>query len=76
MKKKRFIEGTQLDRFNGNINKNNKSKVRWVCFDKSRNKWLASITFKRKQYYLGRYNTIAEAEQARELAEKELLNKE
>lgn len=76
MKKKRFIGGTLPDRFNGNLNKNNTSKVRGVCFDKSRNKWLSYIMFKRKFYSLGRYNTIAEAEKARKLAEKDLLNKE
>lgn len=72
MVKKRFIEGTQPDRFNGNINKNNKSGIRGVCYDKSRNKWKATITFKRKTYNLGRFDTIGEAEKVRNEAERKI----
>lgn len=72
MKKKRYMEGTQPDRFNGNINKNNKSGIRGVCFDKRRNQWCAHITYKGKTYFLGRYYNIGDAEEAREKAEREL----
>ena len=36
-----------------------------MCWDKNRNKWIATFQYQRKQYHLGRYNTIAEAEKVR-----------
>lgn len=36
-----------------------------MCWDKNRNKWIATFQYQRKNFYLGRYNTIAEAEKAR-----------
>lgn len=46
-----------------------------MCWDKNRNKWIASFQYKRKHYYLGRYNTIAEAEKARKKFENEIRQK-
>jgi hypothetical protein len=37
------------------------SKFKGVCFDKSRNKWISSIHFNGKQYYLGRYDNEVDA---------------
>lgn len=63
---KRYWNKTQPDRiFSNNLNKNNKSGIKGVCFDKSRNKWLASFQYQGKHYNLGRYNNIADAEKAR-----------
>lgn len=53
---------------------NNTSGVTGVTWDKSRDKWKASINMDSKSYYLGRYNTIKEAAQARIHAEKILHN--
>ena len=48
---------------------NNTSGRKGVCFDKSRNKWMASITFNKKTTHLGRFETFEEAVKAREEAE-------
>ena len=49
-------------------NKNNKTGVRGVCYDKSRQKYMAYIEFNGKKQYLGRFNTIEEAANARKEA--------
>lgn len=52
-------------------NKNNKTGVRGVCFDKSRGLYIASITIKRKQRTLGRFAKLEDAIKARKKAEEE-----
>lgn len=54
---------------NGNIRINNKTGVNGVYYDKSRNKYVAKIRVNYKQIYLGRFNTLEEAENARKNAE-------
>lgn len=72
----RYWNGTQPDRiFSNKLNKNNKSGIKGVCFDKSRNKWLATFQYQGKHYNLGRYNTITEAEKARKKFEKFIKEK-
>lgn len=51
---------------------NNTSGRKGVYFDKSRNKWMACITFNKKTTHLGRFDTFEEAVEAREKAEKEI----
>lgn len=51
---------------------NNSSGHKGVSFDKSRNKWIAYITFNKKNYNLGRYDKYEDAVIARENAEKEI----
>ena len=46
-----------------------------MSWDKNRSKWIASFQYQRKHYYLGRYNTIAEAEKARKKFENEIRQK-
>ena len=53
--------------------KNNKTGYKGVCFDKSRGKYIASISCNRKQYNLGRYKTAEEARDAYEKKQKEIL---
>ena len=48
----------------------NTSGVIGVCFDKSRNKWQASIGVDGKQIHLGRYKNIEDAKSIRLLAER------
>ena len=50
---------------------NNTSGVIGVCWDKSRNKWAASIMYNHKNIHLGRFNTKEEAIEARKQAEIE-----
>lgn len=55
------------------VKKNNKSGVTGVRWDKSRNKWLAQISFQKKYYYLGRFENKEDAIKIRKKAEKELF---
>jgi hypothetical protein len=45
-----------------------------VTWDKSKNKWLASIIFKKKYFFLGRYAKKEDAVKARKTAEEKLFN--
>lgn len=56
------------------INKNNKSGVKGVYWDKSRGKWSASITFKRKNIHLGRFDNKQDAIEARKRAEEKYFH--
>lgn len=53
--------------------KSNTSGVTGVSWDKSRQKWSASIIFKKKIYYLGRYENKEDAIKARKEAEEKLF---
>lgn len=48
----------------------NTSGRKGVCWDKTREKWIATITFNKHYYFLGRYEDFDEAVIARELAEQ------
>ncbi len=52
------------------INKNNTSGYKGISYDKKRKKWVAQITFKKKNHHLGRYDTLEEAIAARKKAEE------
>lgn len=67
------IENTNVKNLTMKISKRNKSGIKGVCFDKSRNKWIAQIRFKNVNYHLGRYDTKDEAEKIRKEAEKNLF---
>lgn len=56
-----------------NINKNNTSGRKGVCFDKHSGKWKSYIRIKKKLYHLGLFETIDDAIKAREEKERELL---
>ena len=49
-------------------NKNNKTGVRGVCWDKRRKKYIAYAEYNGKNKFLGRYNILEDAKKARELA--------
>lgn len=55
--------------------KNNKTGIKGVFYDKVRDKYIASIGFKCKQYYLGIFNDIEDAINTRKEAEKNLHGK-
>ena len=59
-----------VNRINTDMMKNNTSGVIGVTWDKSRNKWKASLNINHKCYNLGRFNTLKEAKAAREEAER------
>lgn len=67
-----YVQGTQLSRIqNISPTSANSSGVVGVCFDKKSGKWDARLTFQKKRHYLGRYDTLAEATDARKKAEQE-----
>ena len=67
-----FVDGTSLVGISPNraLNKNNSSGYKGVHYDKSRSKWVAQITFQRKNHPLGRYDTLEEAIEARKKGEE------
>lgn len=54
---------------NGNLRVNNKSGVKGVCFEKSRNKWSAKIKVDYQTINLGRFTSKQDAIKARQDAE-------
>lgn len=74
--RKDCVEETRLRMLTAKKPQNRKNKdsgVKGVIWDKRRRKWMAQIQFKGKRYYLGRYDTVDEAEAARKEAEKTLF---
>lgn len=72
--KKLYIDGTAPCKLDGSrIRETNTSGATGVWYDKSRGKWCAEIMFKKKKYYLGRYGTKEEAEEARKTAEEKVF---
>lgn len=59
------IEGTNVNNLIAGMPKNNKSGVKGVYWDSKREKWVAQIGFKGKNYRLGRYNRLEDAKEAR-----------
>ena len=68
------VEGTVPEQIeNPTKRKTNTSGVIGVWFDKSRGKWTAEIMFRKKKYYLGRYEDFNDAVKARKAAEEEIF---
>lgn len=64
-----FIDGSQPIKI-GAMTASNKSGIVGVNWDKSRQKWQASIRYKGKKYNLGRYDRLEDAAKARMKAEE------
>ena len=63
------FDGTSLDLIKSKkLPTNNTSGVKGVYFQKG--KWIAKIVFQKKQFHLGKYDRIEDAEEARKTAEK------
>ena len=70
---KYIIDGVNVAIINNNkLQSNNKSGVKGVHWDKKREKWVAQIQFKNKNYSLGRYENKEDAIDARKEAEEKL----
>jgi hypothetical protein len=68
-----FIENTSIPKLKSNgLQRNNTSGVVGVSWHKHIKKWYARISFKGKNYSLGYYDSLGEAEEIRETAKKEL----
>ena len=65
-----LLAHTRMDVFNQKMRRDNTSGVTGVRFEKG--KWVATITFQKKDYYLGRYEEMEEAVKARREAEERL----
>lgn len=60
------------NQWNRKIDSRNKSGIKGVCWDKFRNKWVSSVRKHNKNIYLGRFDTIQEAEKAVKIGRNEL----
>lgn len=56
------------NQWNSKLRLTNKSGIKGVSFDSARNKWVAEVIANKKKYFLGRFNTIAEAEKTVKIA--------
>lgn len=75
-RKKYNVDGTCTHQLKRNKkNKNNSSGITGVTQDRRTGKWKAQIIFKRKHYYLGTYDKIEDAADARAMAEKKIFGK-
>ena len=63
------VAGTRLSYLTQTVFSHNTSGIRGVCYHKKAGKWIASINFQKKTYYLGCYDHKEEAEKARKAAE-------
>lgn len=74
---KGLVDGTMLLAIDGNrkMNKSKHSGHVGVHYDKPKKKWLAQIMLQRKRIFLGRYDTIEEAIEARKAAEDKYFGK-
>lgn len=72
--KELFVDGTAPCKLDGSkIRSTNTSGTTGVWFDKSRGKWSAEIMFKKKKYFLGRYDKKEDAIAIRKVAEEEIF---
>ncbi len=66
-----FVEGTCIESIRSRkVSANNKSGVRGVYLNRRLGRWTAQITFQGHTRYLGSFESLEEAAQAREEAEK------
>lgn len=69
-----YTEGTCVEMLRKDIMyKTNTSGVRGVYYSAKRNKWIAQIMFRQKCYYLGGYDHIEDAAEARAEAEEKIF---
>ena len=68
-------DGTMECSLTNKPTKANKTGVRGVTISQS-GKFIAKIRYKRKLYYLGTFDTLEQAKEARKIAEKEIWGKE
>ncbi len=58
----------------GKAQENSVTGVRGVSWHRQTSKWQAHIQVKKDKHFLGLFDTIEEAEKARDKAEEELIN--
>ena len=71
-----YKDGTCLELLRPDLMyRTNTSGVKGVYYSKTRGKWIAQIMFRNKCYYLGGFDTIEDAAEARREAEKQFFGK-
>jgi len=71
--KENVIQNTHIKVIKSNkLLKTNKTGFKGVCFDEKRNKFIAQIGFKKKHYFLGRFDKAEDASEAYQEAKKKL----
>jgi hypothetical protein len=60
------------NQWNRRLDCRNKSGIKGVSFDKNRNKWVAEIRNNNKKIFLGRFNSIADAEKTVKIARQQV----
>jgi hypothetical protein len=73
LRENEWKDATSLCSLTANTPNTNTSGRKGVHFDKSRNKWVAFITLRKKRKHLGYYSKFEDAVKAREEAEEELF---
>lgn len=67
---KTLVEGTNISMLNDKKQKNNKSGIKGVCFDVSRQKWVACLNLKGTKILFKRFDSKQDAVNARKEAEE------
>lgn len=70
---KDVVKGTKASILTAKINCTNTSGFKGVSFDKRSGRWVAYITFRRKRYQLGLYDTEIKAAEVRKMAENKMF---
>lgn len=65
-----FVEKTNVSHLTAKKRKDNTSGIRGVSWNKRRNKWDVRMQFQKKPIYLGMYDNLEDAAQARKEAEE------
>lgn len=60
------------NQWNSKLKHTNTSGIKGVSYDSQRNKWVAEIIANKKKMFLGRFNTIAEAEKTVKIARQQV----
>ncbi len=64
---------SQENQHNRQLNSNNTSGVKGICWHKKSNKWYAQIVFNNKNIYLGLFDNLDDAKVARQSKAAELF---
>ena len=71
----KFVEGTSvtmIEKTQSRLNSSNTSGHNGIYFNRKNQKWIAQITFKKKNYYLGSFSDIQDAVNVRKRAEERI----
>ncbi len=69
-----FVENTALDQLTKKVSKNNKSGTKGVCWRRKTGKWRARIGIFGKDIYLGEFENLEDAVNARKRAEEKYFH--